>query len=139
MWQGRRARAFVPALLAERDLGLTAESMRRTAAAAAEVNLSAAGMPADYEPLSRLLLRAEGVASSYIEGMRAPLIDVVLAESTSGGHTPAAWVAANLAAVTEAVAAAGIGGLVRGAALPLASDGDDRKPHTRKVRRRGSR
>ena len=106
VWRGRRARAFVPALLAEQDLGLTAESVRHTAAAAAEVNLSAAGMPTDYEPLARLLLRAEGVASSYIEGVTAPLIDVVLAESTSDRHTPAAWVAANLAAVTEAVAAA---------------------------------
>lgn len=63
-------------------------------------------MPPDHEALARLLLRAEGVASSFIEGVTAPLVDVVLAEvSPAGIPTPAAWVAANLAAVTEAVAA----------------------------------
>lgn len=86
---------------------ITAASRHPPAAAAAELTLAASVMPADVEPLARLLLRAEGVASSYIEGVRAPLADVVLAESASAGaHTPARWVAANLAAVSEAVRAA---------------------------------
>jgi len=106
VWNGHRARAFVPMLLGERNLELSPETIRRTAAAEAQVHVSAEAMPADYEPLARLLLRTEGVASSFIEGVAAPLPDVVLAENGSGEHTPAAWVAANLAAVTQAVESA---------------------------------
>ncbi len=107
LWRGRRVRAFVPALLAERDLTLTAATVERTATAVAEVSHGAADLPADYAPLARLLLRAEGIASSFIEGVSAPVVDVVLAElDPAGEHTPAAWVAANLAAVSEAIAAA---------------------------------
>ena len=44
------------------------------------------------------------MASSFIEGVTAPVVDVVLAEADeSGTPSAAAWVAANLAAVTEAV------------------------------------
>jgi len=108
VWQGRRGSAFVPALLADRDLALTSTTVRRAAAAAADVAAGAAAMPADYLALARLLLRAEGVASSYIEGIAAPLADVVISEAAFVGATsgPAAWVAANLAALTEAVDAA---------------------------------
>ncbi|MGZ4592094.1 MAG: Fic family protein, partial [Actinomycetes bacterium] len=108
IWRGRRVRAFVPTLLADRDLTLSAATVERTATAVADVSHSAAALPADYAPLARLLLRAEGIASSYIEGVSAPVVDVVLAETApGGGHTPAAWVAANLAAVGEAIASAG--------------------------------
>lgn len=102
VWQGRRARAFVPDLLADRDLELDAATAARVATATAELGHGAASLPEDFAPLARLLLRAEGVASSFIEGVRAPVVDVVLAES-AGGQTPAAWVAANLAAVDEAI------------------------------------
>jgi Fic family protein len=69
-------------------------------------------MPDDVAPLARLLLRAEGVASSYIEGVSAPVIDVVLAEvDETGAPSAAAWVEANLAAVTEAIEAAHSGPL----------------------------
>jgi len=106
-WRGRRVRAFVPTLLAERDLALGASTVARTATARAEVGHGAADMPEDYEPLARLLLRAEGVASSYIEGVIAPVVDIVIAqEHSSGKHTPAAWVAANLAAVNQAITSA---------------------------------
>lgn len=106
VWRGRRFSAFVPALLAERDLALASKTISRAASAAAEVGLSAEIMPEDHQALARLLLRSEGVASSYIEGVSAPLVDVVLAEGPAqGAQTPAAWVAANLAAVTDAVAA----------------------------------
>jgi Fic family protein len=61
-------------------------------------------MPADYAALGRLLLRAEGVASSYIEGVTAPVVDIVLAEAGEDAEpSPAAWVAANLAAVADAI------------------------------------
>lgn len=107
VWQGRRSHAFVPALLSERDLPLSPATVRHLATAAAQVDVGAASMPADYEPLARLLLRAEGVASSYLEGLAAPLADVVLAESSHPSpSTTAAWIAANLAVVGDAIAAA---------------------------------
>jgi Fic family protein len=69
-------------------------------------------MPEDYAALARLLLRAEGVASSFIEGVTAPVLDIVLAEADDqGGRSAAAWVASNLAAVTEALGEAHAGPL----------------------------
>lgn len=107
VWRGHRVHAFVPTLLADRDLTLSAATVARTSAAAATVQASAEGMPTDNEPLARLLLRAEGVASSFLEGITAPAIDVVLAEaSPTADHSPSAWVAANLTAVRDAIAAA---------------------------------
>ena len=111
IWQGRRVNAFVPALLAHRDLTLDARTAARTASAATEVGHAAESLHPDYEPLARLLLRSEGVASSYIEGITAPVVDVVLAEEGIGRQDAgtAAWVASNLAAVFEAVSEAAIG------------------------------
>jgi len=111
VWQGRRARAFVPTLLAERDLALSAETVARAARAQAAVEHGAESMPEDYAALARLLLRAEGVASSFIEGVTAPVVDIVLAEEGEHGRSAAAWVAANLAAVTEALEEAHVGPL----------------------------
>lgn len=111
VWQGRRARAFVPQLLADRDLELDARTAARTASAASELAFAAEVLEPDYEPLARLVLRSEGVASSFIEGIRAPVVDVVLAEEHIGRPEAGApaWVAANLSAVSEAVASAGAG------------------------------
>lgn len=108
IWNGRRIRAFVPTLLVDRDLSLDAATAAKSAAAALEVTHAAEALDADFEPLARLLLRSEGVASSYIEGVTAPVVDVVLAEEKLGvlRNEAAAWVACNLAAVSEAVASA---------------------------------
>lgn len=104
VWSGRRIQAFVPTLLAERDLTLSAHAANRCGAAEVSVATGAAALPEDYAPLARLLLRAEGIASSYVEGVSAPVLDVVLAEhDRSGQHSPAAWEAANLQATTDAV------------------------------------
>lgn len=105
IWNGRRARAFVPTLLSERDFDLDHSTVDATARARTIVEIGAEELPADWEPLARLLLRAEGIASSFIEGITAPVVDIVLAESTQE-HSPARWVAANLAAVTGAIDAA---------------------------------
>jgi Fic family protein len=105
VWRGRRVRAFVPTPLAARDLGLTPDAIARTARAQAAVEHGAETMPADFTALARLLLRAEGVASSFIEGVTAPVVEIVLAEADEHpAPSAAAWVAANLAAVAEAVA-----------------------------------
>lgn len=108
VWNGRRARAFVPARLVERDLGLDQASVAAAARAAADVAHAAATLGShDFEALVRLLLRAEGVASSYIEGVTAPVVEVVLAEADPArSGEAAAWVAANLAAVSTALATA---------------------------------
>jgi Fic family protein len=114
VWRGRRARAFVPAPLAGRDLALEPPTIVRAALAQAAVEQGAAALPADYAALARLLLRAEGVASSFVEGVTAPVVDIVLAEAGTGGQrerSNASWVAANLAAVNEAIAGAHAGPL----------------------------
>jgi hypothetical protein len=68
VWRGRRARAFVPIRLADRDLRLEADTVARVARAEAAVERGAETLPEDYAALARLLLRAEGVDSSFIEG-----------------------------------------------------------------------
>lgn len=104
VWRGRRGSAFVPTRLADRDLTLDDRSVSGAARAQAAVEYGAETMPQDFAALARLLLRAEGVASSFIEGVTAPVIDIVLAEADeSGAPSAATWVAANLAAVTEAI------------------------------------
>jgi Fic family protein len=50
-----------------------------------------------------LLLRTEGVASSYIEGLRTSLVDVAAAEIGGTGNETAKYVADNLAAVVDAL------------------------------------
>ncbi len=104
LWRGRRAKAFVPTRLAERNLELAHPAIAAAARAQAAVEHGAESMPGDFAALARLLLRAEGVASSFIEGVTAPVLDIVLAEADAGDEpSAAAWVAANLAAVSEAV------------------------------------
>jgi Fic family protein len=115
VWRGRRVRAFVPTRLADRDLVLDAWSVAAGALAQAAVEHGAETMPEDFAALARLLLRAEGVASSVIEGVTAAVVDIVLAEADdSGASSAAAWVAANLAAVTEAIDQAHAGPLTLG-------------------------
>ncbi|MCU1390768.1 MAG: uncharacterized protein JWL72_4106 [Ilumatobacteraceae bacterium] len=112
VWRGRRASAFVPTSLAERNLELSIATLERTVRARADVEHAAEGMPEDFAALARLLLRSEGVASSYIEGIVAPVIDVVLAEqNAAGSQSPGSWIAANLAAVSEALDTAHAGPL----------------------------
>lgn len=105
-WRGHRVKAFVPTRLTDRQLELPASTIRRTATAAAQVHLAAEHLTEDLEPLARLLLRAEGVASSFIEGVTASMAEIVVAEAGTGDFTPASWVAANLAAVSQAVESA---------------------------------
>jgi hypothetical protein len=100
VWRGRRVRAFVPTHLADRDLTVDVKAASRCGAAESAVAFGAESLPLDYAPLARLLMRAEGIASSFVEGVTAPIVDVVLAEqaAAAGAHTPAAWVAANMQA-----------------------------------------
>lgn len=98
-WQGRRVDAFVPAPM-PRTLELPERVVRATERAAASLRQVDDRLTHRFEPLARLLLRAEGVASSYIEGVRAPAELVAVAEVDSGAvDATSAWVADNLAVV----------------------------------------
>lgn len=102
-WRGTTVRAWLPEPLAGRAVPLTEEAIRATERAAASVRAIAARVPTGFEPLARLLLRAEGLASSHVEGVDAPIEDVVLAETGRGGGA-AAHVADNLSIVDDALA-----------------------------------
>ena len=100
-WRGRPVRAWVPAPLAQRDLTLSTAAARAAERAVAALRVADARLPATWEPLARLLLRHEGMASSGIEGLREPIESVLVAERTGAGGT-AGWVADNLAVIDDA-------------------------------------
>ncbi|MGH9044371.1 MAG: Fic family protein [Acidimicrobiales bacterium] len=105
-WNGAPVRAWVPDLLEGQDFEVGIHTARRTEQAVAAVRASG-GVSSRLEPLALLLLRAEGVASSYIEGLRTPLVDVAAAEVGDTTNATAAWVADNLTAVRYALDGAG--------------------------------
>jgi Fic family protein len=111
-WRGRPVRAWRPDLLADLAWDPTLPTVRHTERAAAALIRVADRLPPNWEPSARLLLRAEGVASSYVEGVRAPLVDVAVAElDDEATSAPAAWVADNLEVVTGSLADARRGAL----------------------------
>lgn len=98
-WQGRRVDAFLPGPLPQ-ALELPEPVVRATERAAASLQRVDDRLAHRFEPLARLLLRAEGVASSSIEGVRAPAELVAVAEVDSAAvDSASAWVADNLAVV----------------------------------------
>lgn len=101
-WNGAPVRAWLPHLLIGQDLEVSVRTARRTEQAIAAVRASG-GASTRFEPLALLLLRAEGVASSYIEGLRTPLADVAAAEVGETSNATAVWVADNLTAVRYAL------------------------------------
>lgn len=101
-WNGRPVEAWVPALLRERSLDLSISAARAGERACAALRLADARLPDHWEPLARLLLRNEGVASSAIEGLHEP-IEVVLVAGRTGAGGPAGWVAGNLAVIDRAL------------------------------------
>jgi Fic family protein len=100
-WEGRPVDAFFPAPLSELD---DLKTPTLLAAARAEGVLAATPLHQDsrLEVAARLLLRAEGVASSRIEAINAPVELVVVADVDPTIPGPAAEVADNLRALDEA-------------------------------------
>ena len=102
-WEGRPVGAFVPAPLSDvGEIGAPA----RLDAARAEGVLSAMAVRHDprLEVAARLLLRAEGVASSRIEAINAPADAVAVANVDPSVAGPAAEVADNLSALDAVLA-----------------------------------
>lgn len=101
-WHGAQARAWVPSPLSDRDFEFREPTVRSAERATAALTNTDTRLPANWEPLARLLLRTEGIASSSIEGVRAPITEIAAAELHA--TTPSAgWVADNLAAVADAL------------------------------------
>jgi len=105
-WNDSPIRAWIPLPLGGQDFTVGTRTARLTEQAIAAVR-AGGNIPARFEPLAMLLLRAEGVASSYIEGLRTPLIDVAAAEIGDTTNATASWVVDNLTAVRRALASAG--------------------------------
>lgn len=105
-WNGRRARAWVPEPLAALDLELGTSAARKSEQAATSVRRADELLPGSWEPIARILLRTEGVASSSIEGLRAPIEAVAVGEvDDTAVDRDAAWVADNLMVVATAIRA----------------------------------
>jgi len=111
VWQGRTVRSWVPAPLARRDLSLTEATVRRTEQAAARSRRADDALPQEWEPLVRLLVRAEAASSSWIEGVAAPPAEVALGELVPPQAGAAAEVASNLTVVRRALDEAGTAAL----------------------------
>lgn len=107
----------MPPAIARTDVELTPAGARATERAIAAVTRARDRLPASWEPLARLLLRSEGVASSAVELVRAPLEEVAAAEVEPLLTGPSSWVADNLAAVAQAVGDAPAGPLTTGTLL----------------------
>ena len=101
-WNGRTARSWMPDPLGSRDFDFPPATIRAAEQATAAIALSDRARPPHWEPLARLLLRTEGIASSSIEGVRAPVVDIAIAE-LAPALGDAGWVADNLAAATHAM------------------------------------
>jgi len=103
-WNGHRVDAARVDLIEATVFELTTTTVRRTEQAIAAVAASGHRRSPAIEVAGRMLLRSEGLASSAIEGLRAPVVDVARAEVDSTSDGIAAWVADNLAVVVEAIA-----------------------------------
>lgn len=90
LWRGRRITATVPIALADQDLSVSPRTVTACATATARLGLAAETMPREFTTAARLTLRNEGIASSHIEGVRAPVVDVVLPAGTGSSSVIAA-------------------------------------------------
>jgi len=104
-WNGRPAVAWAPAPLASQPFHVGVKAARMTERAAAAIIGGGLDLPR-FAPSAMLLLRAEGVASSFIEGIQKSLVDVAAAEVGATEDRTARYVSDNLTAVVDALHAA---------------------------------
>jgi len=106
-WNGRQIMAWLPDPVAQRAHDLSETTRRRTEHAATALVRVDASLPANWESYARILLRAEGIASSSVEGVTAPAAAVFAAvesDDTTDVVGDVGWVADNLAIVAGALA-----------------------------------
>jgi Fic family protein len=77
-WRGRRVTAHVPNPLSTQHLDVRDATATKCTSASARLLVAAELVPPDFASLAHLMDRNEALASSYIEGVRAPVIDSVL-------------------------------------------------------------
>src|SRR5437762_8332761 len=94
-WEGRPAQAFIPARLAEIK-GVAASALQDAARAQGVLSATAVQQDPRLEVAARLLLRAEGVASSRIEAINAPVELIAVADADGSAVGSAVEVADNL-------------------------------------------
>lgn len=102
VWNGARVRAWVPDPLVGQMFEVGTKTARRTEQAAAAA-AAWSGQASRFETIAMLLLRTEGIASSFIEGLRVSLVDVAAAEIGGTANKTAKYIADNLATVVEAL------------------------------------
>jgi Fic family protein len=99
---GRRFDAFVAPSIAAADLGVSGSTLEVCDRAAGTLSQIGAQPPVAWDPIARLLLRAEGLASSDIEGIRVTPRRLLQAMVADADDQPAQWVLDNIDAVETA-------------------------------------
>lgn len=102
-WNDRTVDAWLPEWLAGRSHDLADTTRRRAEQAAAALVRVDASLPSQWESFARILLRAEGIASSSVEGITAPAAAVFAAVESDDAPSDVGWVADNLAIVTRSL------------------------------------
>lgn len=102
-WRGRPVTAFVPVSLADLE-PLSTAAIRAAALAEGALTVVDDRLHSGLEVPARLLLRAEGVASSRIEEIHAPAAEIAVADADGAVSGPAGWIAGNLRGIDAALA-----------------------------------
>lgn len=104
--QGGRYQAYLPDLLASRELSLPAELAERALRVETEVrSLASEPGAASLEGLARFLLRSEAIASSKIEGLQVSPQQIALAELAQTDDTVVHGFSANAQLVANNITA----------------------------------
>lgn len=99
---GRPYEAFVAPLIAETVFSITKDTLRACDDAVSALSQIGAQPPVAWDPVGRLLLRAEGLASSDIEGIQVAPRRLLQAMVSDTHDQPAQWVLDNIDAVEAA-------------------------------------
>lgn len=86
-WRGRRIGATVPHRLSSQTVVLRPAVAEQCSSATSRLSLAAEIVPADFATLSSLIARNEALASSFIEGVSAPMIDSLLPGTSRVGES----------------------------------------------------
>ncbi len=86
-WRGRHIRAMVPHQLSQQRLDVKDAVATACIEASTRLSLTAEVVPPDFVTLTHLMARHEALASSHIEGIGAPILDVVLPAITQLTHS----------------------------------------------------